>query len=193
MGKKSYGNSLLCVGSEKTERTWEGLTGPPSTPLNCPCPPHTPVIHSHLTPARHFFHASSFLPLLFQSFQCFSCLQCPGCPPLSPSERHCHQHPRYPFDSYAVARQTACLVSFLPFFLSFPSSPLLSSSLPACLLSPFFKGSHVAQASIELMILLPPPSECWDYRRASLHPVCAVVFLPCSTSFFSCGSHGGGG
>jgi hypothetical protein len=30
--------------------------------------------------------------------------------------------------------------------------------------------SHcVAQAGLELVILLPPPPECWDYRCVSLH------------------------
>jgi hypothetical protein len=37
-------------------------------------------------------------------------------------------------------------------------------------LSPFFTRSHdVAQAILELTILLPQPPECWDYRHASLH------------------------
>lgn len=44
---------------------------------------------------------------------------------------------------------------------------------------PFETESHfVAQASLELMILLPPPSECWVFRCISPHPALGSPLCP---------------
>lgn len=44
-------------------------------------------------------------------------------------------------------------------------------SLPCFCPLDFDAGSHLSQAGLELPILLPPPpSKCWDYKRAPPHP-----------------------
>jgi hypothetical protein len=52
-----------------------------------------------------------------------------------------------------------------------------------CVCVCFETGSHaVTQAGLK--ILLPPPSECWDYRHASLH-LDEMIFLFAPTKGFS--------
>lgn len=49
-----------------------------------------------------------------------------------------------------------------------------SASPPLYYLTFFFETrSHVAQADLELLILLPPPPECWDYSV----PPCRALFF----------------
>jgi hypothetical protein len=41
-------------------------------------------------------------------------------------------------------------------------------------------GSYcIAQVDLKLMILLPQPPECWDYRHAPLHLGSQNIFDPC--------------
>lgn len=42
-------------------------------------------------------------------------------------------------------------------------------------ISLFKTGCHVLQEGLELLILLPQPSEGWDYKSVPLHPVYAVL------------------
>jgi hypothetical protein len=91
------------------------------------------------------------------------------------------EEPALPYPTPDVQPPGSEVTGFCP-----PSLPSSLFSFLCSFLS--LAGScSVAKAGLELVILLPQPPECWDYRCAPPHPE-NFCFLPCTVVilWFSC-------